>query len=633
MPLGTPYSKTQVFADGLDIVQSVTDPTTMVSLEVEFSAIANALANVPAIYTSGDLILQGGIDFNALYSITDLRNLNATRFYVDGYGATGDGSTDDSTAITAALDAAEAAGGGTVVFGPKTYAVGSSINTTLTEGIVLEGVWGSSTIHKVTGATDLFAVFSDEKLTFRDLTFTADAAETDGYFISPAHDDVVIEGCTFTGAGAMAGAIETDTTNGAARFKLIDTVVNGTYEGVVVSLPDITDAFITNLLIDVTGGTPTRILDITTYDNVVINGVTIKHTAGTSSSSVMRLVGTGLLTGSDIIVESSTGNVECLSMAGVQNATLSNLRLIRPTSGVTLPALDAGSVDECQLSNIYISAETGPAIDFASSTNSKVRGLHIDSDDTGTSVVVGDLTGCTGCSFSDITANIVDATGLDFDGCIDCSWNGVVLHRTGASGTGILLDFANVDSSVATGLEIEATAGPAFGMASADELALSSVRIFADAAATNIPFQASGATNCTVNGLTLVNDGTTDIIDLEGASNVQFCGVNIRVNSTNVNVQVVNVTDTVKCSFTGLDMRSVASANADLFDVDGADLFRVTGGTFSGFDGALSEMYVGAADGTLNAVFVGTITNGLTDVGTAAHNVIRDLTNNINTDF
>ncbi|MBV9880233.1 MAG: hypothetical protein JO180_07030, partial [Gemmatirosa sp.] len=44
------------------------------------------------------------------------------RFDVKRFGATGDGRTIDSDAINRAIDAAAAAGGGTVRLGPGTYA-------------------------------------------------------------------------------------------------------------------------------------------------------------------------------------------------------------------------------------------------------------------------------------------------------------------------------------------------------------------------------------------------------------------------------------------------------------------------------------------------------------------------------
>lgn len=67
------------------------------------------------------------------------------------YGATGDGATDDTSAIQACIDACEAAGGGTVYFPPGSYKVTAAL--TVTEGIVLLGA-GIGADTTAIGATD-----------------------------------------------------------------------------------------------------------------------------------------------------------------------------------------------------------------------------------------------------------------------------------------------------------------------------------------------------------------------------------------------------------------------------------------------------------------------------------------------
>lgn len=64
------------------------------------------------------------------------------------YGATGDGTTDDTAAIQAAIDAAEAAGGGTVFFPAGTY---SFTTLTLPAGVTLLGSNGTLSTTATTG--------------------------------------------------------------------------------------------------------------------------------------------------------------------------------------------------------------------------------------------------------------------------------------------------------------------------------------------------------------------------------------------------------------------------------------------------------------------------------------------------
>lgn len=77
-------------------------------------------------------------------------------YNVKAYGAKGDGTTDDTTAITSAINAAVAAGGGTIFFPPGTYISG---NQTLNASVHFRGAGINASILKLKNAanTDLLS--------------------------------------------------------------------------------------------------------------------------------------------------------------------------------------------------------------------------------------------------------------------------------------------------------------------------------------------------------------------------------------------------------------------------------------------------------------------------------------------
>ena len=77
-------------------------------------------------------------------------------FYPEAYGALGNGSHDDTTAIQAAINAAAANNGGTVVFGPKTYLITAALTISNT-GVCLQGAsYGGSTVIETASAGNDF---------------------------------------------------------------------------------------------------------------------------------------------------------------------------------------------------------------------------------------------------------------------------------------------------------------------------------------------------------------------------------------------------------------------------------------------------------------------------------------------
>lgn len=121
-------------------------------------------------------------------------------FNVKNYGAKGDGTHDDKTAIQAAVDAANAAGGGTVYLPTGTYAVSGNSNPAhgsvrLRDNVTMQGDgMGSTTVKlidgwssKVTGIIRTFSGVVNHDITLRDLTIDGNkaktpGAETDGFF-------------------------------------------------------------------------------------------------------------------------------------------------------------------------------------------------------------------------------------------------------------------------------------------------------------------------------------------------------------------------------------------------------------------------------------------------------------------
>lgn len=104
--------------------------------------------------------------------------VNALVYNVKDYGATGNGTTDDTTAIQNAINAANTAGGGIVHFEAKTYKISATLTTYKT--VMLQGSGMYATTIKI--ASDLgsgvYAIIeaNDKAIIARDFTLTGQGA-------------------------------------------------------------------------------------------------------------------------------------------------------------------------------------------------------------------------------------------------------------------------------------------------------------------------------------------------------------------------------------------------------------------------------------------------------------------------
>jgi hypothetical protein len=152
---------------------SVANPHAVTYTQVGATPLAHASAttNVHGITDTADLLVTG--------------DLNAIAYDVKRYGAVGNGSTDDTDAIQAAIDAAAGAGGGVVFFPPGTYLVSgdasdSHIFTITNNGLTFRGSGRKVSIVKSSSAMGaghiVFHVDGASRDRFEDLGFTAHAA-------------------------------------------------------------------------------------------------------------------------------------------------------------------------------------------------------------------------------------------------------------------------------------------------------------------------------------------------------------------------------------------------------------------------------------------------------------------------
>lgn len=160
---------------------------TAISLAWIFSSLLLAdnqkISELPASGTLGrtDLFLVSTDDGDGTYTSKSLVASKLLNYYnVLAYGATGNGTTDDTTALQAAIDAAGS--GGTVYVPAGTYLITAALD--LDGYITIQGEYGRSIIKQSTASTPVFAnspAANIDGVKFYGITFDASAPGVVGW--------------------------------------------------------------------------------------------------------------------------------------------------------------------------------------------------------------------------------------------------------------------------------------------------------------------------------------------------------------------------------------------------------------------------------------------------------------------
>ena len=225
---------TLVFSDGTNVRYAVDNLPVLVP---NISNLRSLVSAVPALYLEGYYSLADGGEGNFLYVPTDTssadnggtiivdasghryyRCTNGQPYSVKWFGAYGNGTTDDTTAIQSALTYA-AANGGAVYFPSATYAIATDLDITSAAkpfSLVGDGI-GVSVIKKI-GSTHryMFYLSTSNNVTISGLTWNVNQSGLStayGGIVVLQCNDVTIENCEFLDIASDGAAILGYTSN------------------------------------------------------------------------------------------------------------------------------------------------------------------------------------------------------------------------------------------------------------------------------------------------------------------------------------------------------------------------------------------------------------------------------------
>lgn len=297
--------------------------------------------------------------------------LGVTAFNVKTYGAAGDGTTDDTVAIQAAVTAAGAAGGGTAFLPPGTYMIGADAIAFATDGVTLAGSGGYESIIKMADGAAAVTVHNQiidlnaSRVTIRDLCLDGNGVnqtagrKNSGIALRSGGNEFLFENLVIRDMldDSLSGGYGIVIWNGGGNYGRI---ANCHFEDIGqsdIGLFEGTDWVITNCTSINNGYYP---INVETSASVVVSRVTVNgYTINGSAGGAITVIAGGGGTCEDVLV---------------QNVAAYNLQSSYPTNG----CIRVRGATRTRLSGIHITTYEGFGMRVTTENSIEVNGLLVE---------------------------------------------------------------------------------------------------------------------------------------------------------------------------------------------------------------------------------------------------------------
>lgn len=338
-------------------------------------------------------------------NFTDLRdavnNINAKIISAKDFGAKGDGSTDDATAINAGLTAINAAGGGRLFLSPGTYIIGSAINYP-GNNISLEGAGQGHTIIKAkNGAAFEYMITAASRTSIGLSNLTVDVNQANRFTALQAAGGGPLRGVGVNWTSPIDGRIH--------NVLVKNAVGNGTIPGVGIAIGGVSG--LRNIISNCTAldcGTSGYASDgfYASGTQTLITNCVAKNCLDTGF--VLEMSNYSGIVGCTAIDCGAGGGITAVSTGDCYGNYINGLTVENPVSTVTgcvvVSALGTSDLYDTSVTGLVIHNATGPAFNMRKASTGRIKNTTL-----------------AGCVIKGSTAQgiVVDgADGVVISGCI-----------------------------------------------------------------------------------------------------------------------------------------------------------------------------------------------------------------------